>query len=188
MPSPCASRSSNLGVGLSPWPEDFAVTGTDWKTRDKRMNEMIEIIRGLQGGDYFGYRGEHYDIPALKLCPVPSQPVPILIGGHADAALERAARLGDGWMHGGGPNDDLDALLARLERYHEQHGTAGRPFQIHVIHLDAFSPDGVKRLEDRGVTDCIVGFRDAYQPDEMALDQKLTALRSFADQVISKVR
>ncbi len=35
-----------FGVGLSPWPEDFVVTGTDWKTRGARMDEMIEIIRG----------------------------------------------------------------------------------------------------------------------------------------------
>ena len=179
----------NLGVGLSPWPEDFTATGTDWKTRGKRMDEMIEIIRGLQGGDFFEYHGAHYDVPALKLCPVPAQPVPILIGGHADAALRRAARLGDGWMHGGGPNDDLDELLAKLQRYRVEYGTDGRQdFQIHVIHLDAFTPDGVKRLEDRGITDCVVGFRDAYQPDTLTLEQKLTALRGFADQVISKVR
>jgi alkanesulfonate monooxygenase SsuD/methylene tetrahydromethanopterin reductase-like flavin-dependent oxidoreductase (luciferase family) len=36
-----------FGVGLSPWPEDFFVTGSDWKSRGKRMDEMIEIIRGL---------------------------------------------------------------------------------------------------------------------------------------------
>ena len=41
--------------------------------------------------------------------------MPILLGGHADAALRRAARLCDGWMHGGG-KDDLDALLAKLAR------------------------------------------------------------------------
>ena len=39
-----------FGVGTSPWPEDFAVTGTEWKTRGARMDEMIEIIRGLGRG------------------------------------------------------------------------------------------------------------------------------------------
>ena len=177
-----------LGVGLSPWPEDFAVTGTEWKTRGKRLDEMIEIIRGLQGGDYFAYQGEHYDIPALKLCPVPAQPVPILIGGHSEPALRRAARVGDGWMHGGGPNEDLGELMARLQAYRREYGTEDRDFQIHVIDLDAFTPDGVRRLEDRGVTDCIVGFRDAYQADDQTLQQKFDALRGFADAVIAKVR
>jgi probable F420-dependent oxidoreductase len=176
----------HLGVGLSPWPEDFAVTGTEWKTRGKRLDEMIEIIRGLQGGEYFGYQGKHYEIPALKLCPVPSQPVPILIGGHAEPALRRAARVGDGWMHGGGPKEKLDDLLDKLQRYRVEYGTDKKDFQIHVIDMGAFTLDGVKRLEDRGVTDCVVGFRDAYQPDTTTLEQKLGALRGFADQVLSK--
>ena len=63
------------------------------------------------------------------------------------------------------------------------------PFTIHAISLDAYSPDGIKRMEEAGITDAIVGFRDAYQrgPDTETLDQKLTALRWFAESVISKV-
>jgi len=59
-----------------------------------------------------------------------------------------------------------------------------------VISLDAYTPDGVRRLEDRGVTDVIVGFRWPYQvgPDTEPLDAKLAKLRRFADDVIAKVR
>src|SRR6185503_6083705 len=64
-----------FGVGLSPWPEDFQVTGTEWKTRGKRMDEMIEIIRGLTTGNYFEYHGKHYDLPSIKMCPAPTKPV-----------------------------------------------------------------------------------------------------------------
>ena len=42
-----------FGVGLSPWPEDFSVCGQDWESRGKRMDEMIEIIRGLETGEFF---------------------------------------------------------------------------------------------------------------------------------------
>jgi probable F420-dependent oxidoreductase len=174
-----------LGVGLSPWPEDYTVTGTEWKRRGKRLDEMIEILRGLSTGEFFEYHGEFYDIPALKLCPVPDS-MPILLGGHADAALRRAARLCDGWMHGGG-KDDLDALLAKLAQCRKDEGRQNEPFEIHVISMDAYTPDGVKRLEDKGVTDCIVGFRNAYDTDTHTLQQKLDALRGFADRVISKV-
>ena len=48
---------------------------------------------------------------------MPTAPIPVLIGGHADAALRRAARLGDGWMHGGGDPADLPVLLARLAEF-----------------------------------------------------------------------
>lgn len=173
-----------LGVGLSPWPEDYKVTGTQWKQRGKRFDEQIEILRGLSTGEYFEYHGEFYDIPAIKLCPVPDE-LPILLGGHADPALRRAARLCDGWMHGGG-KDDLDSLLAKLRGYLKQEGRQNDPFQIHVISLDAYTVDGVKRLEDKGITDCIVGFRNAYEDDTTTLQQKLDALRGYADRVISK--
>lgn len=173
-----------LGVGLSPWPEDYEVTGTEWKRRGKRFDEQIEILRGLSSGEYFEYHGEFYDIPAIKLCPVPDE-LPILLGGHAEPALRRAARLCDGWMHGGG-KDDLDALLARLKGFLKEEGRERDPFQIHVISLDAYTVDGVKRLEDKGITDCIVGFRNAYEDDHTTLQQKLDALRGYADKVISK--
>jgi alkanesulfonate monooxygenase SsuD/methylene tetrahydromethanopterin reductase-like flavin-dependent oxidoreductase (luciferase family) len=190
-----------FGVGLSPWPDDFRITGTEWKSRGRRMDEMIDIIRGLTrpprnapadapylAGDYFAYRGEHYDVPSLRLCPVPRKPIPILIGGHADAALRRAARVGDGWMHaGGGQAADLGAALARLAGLRQEYGREREPFEIHVISLDGFTPDGVRRLEDQGVTDVIVGFRNAYAADDQTLDHKLTALRRFAEQVIARV-
>ena len=69
----------HFGIGVSPWYEDFLATGERWEKRGKRMDEQIEILKGLMVGDYFGFKGEFYDIPELKLCPVPTKPVPILI-------------------------------------------------------------------------------------------------------------
>jgi probable F420-dependent oxidoreductase len=177
-----------FGVGLSPWPEDFEITGTQWKRRGPRMDEMIGIIRGLLAGGWYEHRGEFYTVPRLKLCPVPSQPVPILIGGHADPALRRAARLGDGWMHAGGGPEDLRELIGRVQRYRRESGRESAPFEIHVGSPEAYTPDGVRRLEDLGVSDVIIGVRNAYQPDTLSLQQKLDALRRFADAVIARVR
>lgn len=177
-----------FGVGLSPWPDDFRIMDQPWKGRGKRMDEMIEIIRGLAKGDYFEFHGEHFDLEPIKLCPAPSEPLPILIGGHADAALRRAARLGDGWMHaGGGQAADLDGALARLAELRREAGREGEPFEIHVISMDAYTVDGVRRLEEKGVTDLIVGFRNAYEEDHMPLQQKIDALRTYADNVIAKL-
>jgi len=177
-----------FGVGLSPWPEDYRVCGQPFERRGERMDEMLEIIRGLCRGGYFGYQGRHYQIERIKLCPVPAQPLPLLIGGHAEGALRRAARLGDGWMHAGGDAGALAKYLKRLAELRREYGSDRRPFEIHVIALDAFTLDGVRRLEDQGVTDAIVGFRNAYErgPDSMSLQAKLDALRGFADRVIAK--
>jgi len=176
-----------FGVGVSPWPEDFAATGVPWEGRGRRMDEMIEILRGLWTGEYFEFHGEHFDVPSLKICPVPKEPIPILIGGHANAALRRAARVGDGWMHAGGDPAELDRLIARLTELRKEYGREAESFEIHVISLDGFSVDGAKRLEDKGVTDCIVGFRNAYEADTMPLEQKIDAIRGFGERVIAKL-
>jgi probable F420-dependent oxidoreductase len=178
----------SFGVGLSPWPDDFRVLGVPWEGRGQRMDEMIEIVRGLATGEFFEFHGKVFDIEPIKLCPAPSEPIPILIGGHSDAALRRAARVGDGWMHaGGGQAADLDGALGRLAALRRECGRDKDPFEIHVISMDAFSLDGVRRLEDRGVTDALVGFRNVYGKDTTTLQQKVDALKAFADSVVSKV-
>jgi probable F420-dependent oxidoreductase len=175
-----------LGVGISPWREDFDLMGVPFARRGKRMDECITILKGLTSGGYFEFHGEFYDIPETKMTPTPTQRIPILIGGHADAALRRAARC-DGWMHGGGDPEELDRLLERLRQFRDEEGSTG-PFEIHVISADGFTVDGVKRLEDKGVTDVIVGFRVPYVvgPDTEPLDTKIRHLESFAEQVITK--
>ena len=178
-----------LGVGTSPWQEDYEVLGIPWERRGKRMDESLAVLRGLSAGGYFEFHGEIYDVPAIKLAPIPAQPVPILIGGHGEAALKRAAVSGDGWLHGGGDPALLPGMLARLAELRAEAGTDGKPFAVYVISVDAYTADGIRRLEDQGVTDVIVGFRWPYHtgPDTEELAPKLDKLRRYADDVIAKV-
>jgi probable F420-dependent oxidoreductase len=180
----------SLGVGTSPWQEDYAILGVPWERRGLRLDEDVAIIRGLAGGGYFEFHGELEDIPPVKLSPVPTQPIPILFGGHGEAMLRRAARTGDGWMHGGGDPALLPGLLARLTELRRAEGTDGRPFEVHVISTDAYSADGIRRLEEQGVTDVIVGFRWPYSTpqDTQPLADKIGALNAFAEKVIAKVK
>lgn len=177
-----------LGVGISPWPDDFEIMDVPFEKRGARMDECIDIVRGLTAGGYFEFHGEFYDIPPIKISPVPTEPVPILIGGHSKPALRRAAQRGDGWMHAGGDGDELDRLLVELDALRTEYGTR-KDFEIHVISLDGFTVDGIKRLEDKGVTDVIVGFRLPYTLDQDTepLDTKIANLSRFAEHVIAKV-
>ena len=180
-----------LGIGTSPWPEDYEVTGVPWKGRGARTDEMLAIMRGLMAGGYVEHRGEHFDIPAIKLSPIPDEPVPLLVGGHAEPALRRAALLGDGWIHGGdGDGADLGALVRRVRELRADSPRNSEPFEIHVISMDAYSADGIRRLEDLGVTDVIVGFRYPYtrEQDREPLSRKVDALQQYAESVIADHR
>ncbi len=178
-----------LGIGLSPWPEDYAAMGVPWENRGKRMDECIDILRGLTSGEFFGYSGQYYSFAPLQQCPAPTKKIPLLVGGHADAALRRAVLKADGWMHAGGDGEELDRLLTRLAQIRKEEGDTRDDFEVHVISFDAYTVDGVQRLAEKGVTDCIVGFRIPYivGPDTEPLDTKITNLEWYAENIIAKV-
>ena len=181
----------DFGAGSSPWPDDFEVTGVPWEGRGARFDETLELVRRLLDGGYVHHQGKCFDIPSIKICPVPAQPVPVWIGGHQPPALHRAARIGNGWAHAGaGGEDDLDALkrmIAELERLRAEYGRSS-PFGVLALSAHAFAPDGVRMLEDLGVTDVGIGLRDPYQlgPNTESLQRKLDTMRQFADQVIRR--
>jgi alkanesulfonate monooxygenase SsuD/methylene tetrahydromethanopterin reductase-like flavin-dependent oxidoreductase (luciferase family) len=177
----------NFGVGLSVWPEDYQVMGVPWEGRGKRFDECIDIVRGLTNGGYFEYHGEFFDLPPVKINPVPSKPVPILIGGHSDAALKRAAR-NDGWMYAGG---GLEAMLPMLDKLAAYRAELGRDHPSYRIFASAFGDmdlDMVRRHEDAGVTDIVVAFRNLYavEEDSQPLEEKIADLSRFADDVIAR--
>jgi len=179
-----------IGIGTSPYPDDYLMAGVDPSHKGARMDEAIEVFRGLESGEFFEYHGRFYDVPSLKVCPVPTQPIPLLIGGHSDAALARAATKGDGWMHAGGPTELLEVMIAKLNSLRAQAGKANEPFEVHAATPDSRTVDGCKRLEDMGVTDVVIGFRNPYiiGDDPQPLADKLGRLERFAENVISKVK
>ena len=95
---------------------------------------------------------------------------------------------GDGWMHAGGDGEELDRLLARLAEIRTEEGDTRDDFEVHVISYDAYDLDGIKRLEDKGVTDCIVGFRVPYikGPDTEPLEKKIEHLERYAETIIQQ--
>jgi hypothetical protein len=78
-------------------------------------------------------------------------------------------------------------MIPQLHRLRAEYGRADEPFEIHAVSMDAYTPDGVRRLEDAGVTDVIVGFRWPYttEPDTQQLQEKIDLLRGFAERMIT---
>jgi probable F420-dependent oxidoreductase len=181
----------SLGVGLSPWIEDFEVCNQEWKTRGRRMDQMIEIIRGLcttAYPDYFEYHGADYELPKIRINPIPTEPVPIHIGGTSEPALRRAARIGDGWMYAGFDREHLEQCIGSLQKYRREYSREKEPFEIHAPPIGAKDLDDFKRFADLGITHCGLGARSGYEKDTLTLQQKIDILKSIAENVVQKLQ
>ena len=88
-----------LGVGIGGEdPHEIEVCGVDPKTRGRRMDECLHILRSLGDGTPVTFDGEFFSLRDALIAPPPSPPIPLIVGGRSDAALSRAAKLGDGWL------------------------------------------------------------------------------------------
>jgi probable F420-dependent oxidoreductase len=120
-----------LGLGFGAPRDDFEATQQAWESRGKRFDEDLELMHGAWRGELVGG------------CPKPATPtpatgdrVPILIGGTADAAVERAARWGIGWTAGGGGADQVGPFAARVRKAWKEAGRQGQP---RIVALSYFS-------------------------------------------------
>jgi probable F420-dependent oxidoreductase len=186
-----------LGVGLAWMPEEFKWLGMDKKTRGRRQNEAIQILKLLMGGGFVEFHGKYYDFDRLIMAPVPNKPVPIYVGGTTKPALRRAARYGDGWIGVMHPLGEIEGTLAELNGYRREFGRENEPFDIMLHCPDAQSVDDIRRLEDLGVTDLQVtpwtvpdtpahlGVQ-AFMRQQPPVSEKLDAIKRYGDEVISK--
>jgi len=88
-----------LGIGVGGEDRnEVAMCGVDPATRGRRTDEALTVVQGLLEGEPMDFHGRFFDFERGWIRPAPVPPIPFLIGGRADAALERAARFGDGWL------------------------------------------------------------------------------------------
>ena len=109
---------TRLGVGIG-WNEvEYQALNQDFHNRGKRIEEQVLLLRQLWTNELVDFTGRWHTIPDAGINPLPVQrPIPIWFGGHADAVLERVARLGDGWMPNYRTPADAQPALEKLDRY-----------------------------------------------------------------------
>jgi probable F420-dependent oxidoreductase len=182
-----------LGVGVGWCKEEFDQTGQDFATRGKRLDEMISALRALWRSGWVEFHGQHYDVPECQMEPVPSEPVPIIGGGHSPVALRRAAALCDGWIAAGAySEDEAWEHLSNLRQALKKAGRADEDFLVYMSLNERPDADLYRRFADAGVTDFVCApwmFVDVPTgtPDAEALSARLGAVQWFAEDIIARV-
>ena len=144
----------DFGVGVGWLKEEFDALGVPFARRGARANEYLEVMRRLWCDPIAEYSGEFYQLPACRQYPHPIQQPhpPIHIGGESDAALTRAASLGQGWFGFNRSPDEAASDIGRLRGLLEAHGRTLDDVEITICpYTHAVDRDALARYRDAGV-------------------------------------
>ncbi|MEU6712766.1 TIGR03619 family F420-dependent LLM class oxidoreductase [Nonomuraea sp. NPDC046802] len=178
-----------FGVGVGWCKEEYVGTGQDFHTRGRRLDAMLPTLRALWSGETVTLDG----LPALSISPTPAGRIPVYVGGDSEAALRRAARLGDGWIGNRiYTEEELDPVLDSLRRHLDDNGRTGA---FEIIAPLAVLPDAdtYRRFAAKGVTGTLAAPWWLATPEEKArygegtLDLKIATMERFAEEVIAKL-
>jgi probable F420-dependent oxidoreductase len=119
-----------LGVGIGYQPADFRAFGVPMEHRIARFEESIEILRLCWAGEPFSFRGKHYTLENVQVCPRPFQRPgpPLWIGASVPAAARRAGRVADGFV--GTPSTSLENATRLADVYRQTAREAGREPEV----------------------------------------------------------
>jgi probable F420-dependent oxidoreductase len=118
-----SSGRIELGIGVGWLKEEFEALGIPFEHRGKRADEYVAAMRALWASDGASFAGEFVKFDKVSCNPKPvAKSVPIVVGGHSEAAARRAGRLGDGFFPSIGAQVDTMPLLDVVRRSAEQAG------------------------------------------------------------------
>lgn len=143
----------DLGIGIGYKAAEFEAFGRELKYRPSLIEEAIEIIRRAWAGDEIAFSGKRFQIGNVRITPQPEQPPRILLGGMSAPAIDRAARIADGFLSTGGIGQDLYVEALRNNGRDPASGT------IVAGHWAIISPEPERELE-------LVGPHILYQANE----------------------
>ena len=141
-----------LGIGASWLAEEWEAAGLDFHTRGRRLDEALAVCTRLWSEEVVEHHGEFFDFQPVMFEPKPVQKPwpPVHVGGESDAALRRAARVGDGWI---GITHTLESVRRPVEllaKLREEAGRALLPFEV-TLGGPVETRDDVVRWEEAGV-------------------------------------
>ena len=112
-----------LGIGIGWNAVEYEALGQDFHTRGRRVEEQIKLLRDLWTREVVTFEGRWDTVTAAGINPLPVQrPIPIWMGGRADAVLRRVGRLSDGWIPTLAPDHETAELWERIKDHARQAG------------------------------------------------------------------
>jgi probable F420-dependent oxidoreductase len=133
-----------LGLGAGWMEEEFDLIGVPFERRGPRTAEMIALMRAFWAGETVEFQGDFYQVSGGQMHPRPVQPtIPVVWGGHSDAALKRVAKIGDGWHPTLITLEQLAEGVGKLRRFCEEAGrdpntlsVIARPGKVYPINAE----------------------------------------------------
>jgi len=123
-----------FGVGIGGEDRrEIELCGIDPRTRGRRMDECLTVLRALLTGKPVDFSGEFFRLENALVRPVPDPPIPILVGGRSEAAIGRAAKLGDGWVGIWASAARFAAVTARIAELAEGAGRRVRVWRNSIV-------------------------------------------------------
>src|SRR4051812_17324630 len=124
----------DFGVGIGWLREEFDAVNMPFEHRGRRADEHLEVMRRLWTEETASFDGEFYKLPPSRLYPKPVQQPhpPVHVGGETDAAMRRAARLGQGWYGFNRTPDESVEALERLDKALEAEGRSRDNFTVSI--------------------------------------------------------
>jgi alkanesulfonate monooxygenase SsuD/methylene tetrahydromethanopterin reductase-like flavin-dependent oxidoreductase (luciferase family) len=124
-----------MQCGLGYGHQQFAAMGTTMRTRPSAFEESLTLMRKLWAGETVESDGR-FRWSEASISPVPPEPVEVWVAASADVAIERAARMGDGWL--AAPREPTADARHQIEHYRASCASAGKPAGVTAIRRDIF--------------------------------------------------
>lgn len=176
-----------LGLGAGWLREEFEILGVPFEGRGKRMDEQLPIIQKLLAGEIVEAKGEFYRFDALQMRPLPTQKVPMWVGGMNKAALRRAGQFGDGWTGAGTTFEQTCEILTEVRAQRERFGRLDEPFDCLIPLTEELPPEQMGRLVELGMTGTVSWPLEYQMPPNPTVEDKKAKLRELGETLIKPV-